>query len=235
VPTRSPKPKPSTTKRPTPTTTVQPAKLPQTGGSGPAGSRRSTGNATVALTFDDGPDPVNTTRLLDLLKKNGVKATFCVVGFRARDNGDLIRRIVAEGHTICNHSWQHLMDLGQRTDEEIIKDLRATNNAILKAAPNAKIKYFRAPGGNFTPRLVALAKSLGMTSLYWSIDTRDWEHSVYGHGTTMVNHIISTVKTQTRPGAIVLSHDNGKPDTITAYATLLPWLKPRFRLVALPA
>lgn len=195
---------------------------------------RATGNSTVALTFDDGPDPVNTPKMLDLLKKNGVKATFCVVGFRARDRGDLIRRIVAEGHTICNHSWQHLMNLGELTDEAILNDLKATSSAILKAAPRAKIKYFRAPGGNFTPRLVQLAKSLGMTSLYWSIDTRDWEFSVYGHGATMVEHIISTVKTQTRPGAIVLSHDNLKPDTVTAYATLLPWLKPRFRLVALP-
>jgi peptidoglycan/xylan/chitin deacetylase (PgdA/CDA1 family) len=190
----------------------------------------------VALTFDDGPDPINTPKLLDMLAQCGVKATFCLVGFRARDRPDLVRRIVAEGHTVCNHSWQHLIDLAAdtRTDEYIKHDLQATNNAILKAAPDAKIRYFRAPGGNFTPRLVQIAKDLGMTSIYWSLDPRDWEKSVYGTGSAMVNHIISAVEAGVRPGAIVLSHDNGKPDTITAYRTLLPWLKARFHLIALP-
>jgi peptidoglycan/xylan/chitin deacetylase (PgdA/CDA1 family) len=188
----------------------------------------------VALTFDDGPDPVNTPKLLDLLKKNGVKATFCVVGYRVRDHPELVRRMVNEGHTICNHSWQHLFDLSQRSDDYILNDLRATNNAIKAAAPKAKIKYFRAPGGNFTTHLVALAKQLGMTSIYWAVDTRDWDFPTYGHGTTMVNHIIYWVKTYTRRGAIVLSHDNLKPDTVTAYATLLPWLKARFKLIRMP-
>src|SRR4030095_15932219 len=170
-PSAKPKPKPTATK----TATAQPVRLGRVGGYGPAGSLRATGSSAVALTFDDGPDPVNTPKLLDLLKKNGVKATFCVVGFRARDHPDLIRRIVNEGHTICNHSWQHLMDLGQRTDDYVLQDLQATNNAIRAAAPKAKIKYFRAPGGNFTTGLVALAKRLGMTSIYWAVDTRDWE------------------------------------------------------------
>jgi peptidoglycan-N-acetylglucosamine deacetylase len=209
---------------------------PQTTGTGPAGSLRSTGTPSVALTFDDGPDPINTPKLLDMLKQCGVKATFCLVGFRARDRPDLVRRIVAEGHTVCNHSWQHLTDLGAdtRTDDYIRHDLQATTNAILKAAPDAKVQYFRAPGGNFTPRLVQIAKDLGMQSIYWSVDPRDWESSAYGKGTPMVNHIISAVEGGVRPGGIVLSHDNGKPDTITAYRTLLPWLKARFKLIALP-
>ena len=205
-------------------------------GSGPAGSLRITGTPSVALTFDDGPDPVNTPKLLDMLKQCGVKATFCLVGFRARDRPDLVRSIVAEGHTVCNHSWQHLTDLGAetRTDEYIRHDLQATNNAIRKAAPTATISYFRAPGGNFTPRLVQIANDLGMTSIYWALDPRDWERSTYGTGSRMVSHIIAAVEGSVRPSAIVLSHDNGKPDTITAYRTLLPWLKARFKLIALP-
>lgn len=247
-PSASPRPSRSPSRKPSTSPVVQPAsgllsckgsvklsRAPVTG-TGPAGSLRSTGTPGVALTFDDGPDPINTPKLLDMLKQCGVKATFCLVGFRARDRPELVRRIVAEGHTVCNHSWQHLLDLGAdtRTDDYIKHDLQATNNAILKAAPGAKIRYFRAPGGNFTPRLVQIAKDLGMTSIYWSLDPRDWEKSVYGTGTSMVNHVISAVEAGVRPGAIILSHDNGKPDTITAYRTLLPWLKARFRLIALP-
>ncbi|HEX6499021.1 MAG TPA: polysaccharide deacetylase family protein [Micromonosporaceae bacterium] len=194
----------------------------------------TTGSSAVALTFDDGPDPTYTPKLLDLLKQYHVHATFCVVGFRARDNQALIKRIVAEGHTLCNHSWQHLFDLGQRSPGYIRNDMTATNNAIHSAVPDAPIKYFRAPGGNFTTTMVNVARSLGMTPLYWYVDPRDWDSATYGHGTPMVNHIIHAVESNVRPGAIILSHDLAKPDTITAYRTLIPWLLARYTLIPLP-
>ena len=208
---------------------------------------RSTGGKAVALTFDDGPDPVNTPKILDLLKMYGVKATFCLIGFRVRDDHasgrDLVKRMVAEGHTLCNHSWQHLLNLAAlkadkktpvHTDAFIRKDLKQTNDAILAEVPTAKIQYFRAPGGNFTTRLVDIAASMGMKSIYWAVDPRDWDSATFGTGASMVKHVISAVQHDTGPGAIVLSHDNGKPDTITAYKTLLPWLKTRFTLIPLP-
>jgi peptidoglycan-N-acetylglucosamine deacetylase len=205
------------------------------GGKGPGGSVNITGNETVALTFDDGPDPEHTPKILDLLASCGVKATFCVVGFRARDNPELIRRIARDGHTLCNHSWQHLIDLAAKHDDAyIINDLNATNNAIRNAAPGAKIEYFRAPGGNFTSRLVQLASNLGMKSIYWHVDPRDWDSSTYGTGAGMQQHIITEIQNKVRPGSIILSHDNKKPNTIAAYAILLPWLKQRFTLAALP-
>jgi peptidoglycan/xylan/chitin deacetylase (PgdA/CDA1 family) len=206
---------------------------PPRGGAGPAGSTRVTGSAAIGLTFDDGPDPSTTPQMLDLLKRYGVKATFCLVGFKARDNKALVQRIAAEGHTLCNHSWQHLLDLAKRPPDYIQWDLTQTNKAIHDAVPGAPIRYFRAPGGNFTPGLVQLARQYGMTSIYWDVDPRDWERTAYGTGPTMVNHVVTVVERQTRPGSIVLSHDT-KPDTVTAYRTLLPWLKGRFTLVALP-
>lgn len=235
TPSASPSVSPTPSASPTVTKTVPVTRSQQTG-HGPAGSLLSTGSAGVALTFDDGPDPTYTPKILDLLKKYGIHATFCLVGFRARDYPDLVRRIVAEGHTICNHSWQHLLDLAStsRTDAYILNDLRTTNNYIDKAVPGYKVKYFRAPGGNFTPRLVNLAKSLGMTSIYWAVDPNDWNFAKYGHGSSMVNHIISNIESNTRPGSIILSHDLAKPDTITAYKTLIPWLKARFTLIPLP-
>ncbi|OJF10335.1 polysaccharide deacetylase family protein [Couchioplanes caeruleus] len=200
---------------------------------GPANSHIKTGGAGVALTFDDGPDPVQTPRLLDLLKKNGVKATFCLVGMQAAEHPELVRRIVREGHALCNHTWRHNLTLGKEKPAKIRADLEKTNNAIRAAVPDAPIKYMRAPGGNFTPRFVTEASRLGMTSIYWQVDPRDWEH----HGESSGEHqakIIREVKRHVGKGSIVLSHDNAQPDTIAAYASLLPWLKKRYQLIALP-
>lgn len=235
TPTRTPTPT-VTTKPPPPPPPVPvvPANLPVATGKGPDGSMKTTGGPGVALTFDDGPDPVYTPKMLDLLKANGVKATFCLVGKQAKAYPSLVRRIVNEGHTLCDHTWAHSLEIGKQTKEVILADLQDTNNAIRSAVPNAKIRYFRAPGGNFTPLLVEVAAEMGMRSLYWSLDTRDWEYSKWGHGQSMVDHIVGTVQTKIRRGSVVLSHDFKKPDTLTAYRTLLPWLKANVTLIALP-
>ncbi|WP_250001038.1 polysaccharide deacetylase family protein [Actinoplanes sp. M2I2] len=201
---------------------------------GPAGSHVLTGTKGVALTFDDGPDPYETPKLLRLLAKHHVKATFCLVGSQVKRHPAIVRQIVAQGHTLCNHTWNHSLKLGQDPAAGIRADLSRTNAAIRRAAPGAKIKYFRAPGGNFTPRLVAQAKQLGMTSIYWKVDPRDWSHH---QGETSAAHqakVVDRIEKHCRPGAIVLSHDYGQPDTIAAYRTLLPWLKKHYTLVALP-
>lgn len=201
---------------------------------GPWSALRTTGSSSVALTFDDGPDPVNTPRMLDLLRQYKIKATFCLVGVKAVAHPELVRRIVADGHTLCNHSWRHLLTLGRQSPGYIRTDLARTLEAIHDAAPGAKVRYFRAPGGNFTPEMIAIARSLGMPApLYWQVDPSDWDAKTYGRGPAMVTHIIGNVRYFTRPGSIVLSHDI-HPDTITAYRTLLPWLKHRFRLTAQP-
>jgi peptidoglycan/xylan/chitin deacetylase (PgdA/CDA1 family) len=201
---------------------------------GPAGSLRLTGSDGVALTFDDGPDPQYTPQLLDLLRQEGVQATFSMIGSRVRDFPDVVKRVVAEGHNLSNHSWQHLIDLGKRPLEYQQQDLRNTLDWMHTVVPDAPVNYFRAPGGNFTPDMVQLAGSLGMRSIYWDVDTRDWDAATWGHGQPMVDHIVAVVKGTTRPGSIILSHDRVRPDTIAAYRLLLPWLKAHFRLVRLP-
>jgi peptidoglycan-N-acetylglucosamine deacetylase len=205
-----------------------------TGGDGPYGLVTSTGTSAVALTFDDGPDPITTPQLLDLLGHNDIKATFNLVGFRARDTPAVVARMADEGHTICNHSWQHLMDLGKRPLAYQTWDVTHTSAIINKAAPDTPVRYMRAPGGNFTPQLVDLIRQQGMTPLYWDVDPRDWDSASYGHGPSMVSHIVGSVQAHVKPGRIVLSHDCKHPDTIAAYATLLPWLKARYTLIPLP-
>jgi peptidoglycan/xylan/chitin deacetylase (PgdA/CDA1 family) len=201
---------------------------------GPGGSAQLTGSSGVALTFDDGPDPVNTPRLLDLLKQQKVKATFCVVGFRARDHPDLIRRIAEEGHTLCNHSWRHDLRLARKPPGDIQRDLQATNDAIRDAAPGTQVKYFRAPGGNFTTGVVGIARELGMSSLYWWVDPRDWDDTKDASPQAHISRVAGTIRNRIRPGAIVLAHDNGQPNTITVFQQLLPWLKDRYTLIAMP-
>lgn len=221
---------------------------------GPGGSIATTDDSTVVLTFDDGPDPVTTPTLLDLLRKHDVTATFFLIGNRAHMHPSLVRRIADEGHVLANHSWTHRMDIASLSDEELAAELTNTNEAILAAAPNTSIDYFRAPHGNFDKRLVAVAASYGMQSIYWDVDPRDWavtpenkDERVCPYvdprdwgvadsssGPTMVHQIVRAVTGKVRPGSIVLSHDYRTPDTIVAYRILLPWLKDNFKIGRLP-
>jgi peptidoglycan/xylan/chitin deacetylase (PgdA/CDA1 family) len=202
---------------------------------GPAGSHLSTGTSSVALTFDDGPDPVQTPRMLKLLARQHVHATFCLIGENVRAHPELVRQIVAGGNTLCNHTWSHSLTIGKQPAADIEADLRRTNDEIQKADPDAKIAYFRAPGGNFTPRLVETAASLGMTSLYWKVDPRDWDHPEGESDAAHQARVIKTVEKHVGKGSIILSHDYNQPDTIAAYRTLIPWLRHRYKLIALPA
>ncbi|MEV4723231.1 polysaccharide deacetylase family protein [Micromonospora humida] len=214
----------------TPTTGADPdTPQPASGGDGPFGSHASTGTGEVALTFDDGPDPTYTPQVLEVLRAYGVKATFCVVGENAQDHPDLIRAIVADGHTLCNHSWHHDVLLGKRSPALIRADLIRTNDAIHAAVPDAPVSYFRQPGGAWTYPVVSVAEELGMTPLHWTVDPNDWQ--VPGAA-----KITATVSRDTGPGAVVLMHDAGgdRQGTVDALRRLLPDLTGRFRLEALP-
>ncbi|WP_406040314.1 polysaccharide deacetylase family protein [Micromonospora sp. NBC_00898] len=202
---------------------------PADGGEGPFGSLVSTGSPRVALTFDDGPDPQYTPQVLALLREYGVKATFCVVGQNAESHPDLIQEIVADGHTLCNHSWNHDTALGTRSPDAIRADLLRTNEAIRAAAPDVRIEYFRQPGGAWTSPVVSVCEELGMAPLHWAVDPSDWTAPGAGK-------ITAAVMTQTGPGAIVLMHDAGgnRAGTVQALQDLLPELMDRFQLEALP-
>ncbi|MCY1142909.1 polysaccharide deacetylase family protein [Actinoplanes sp. Pm04-4] len=229
-----PKPKPTAAKPKPKPAKPSARKISNPRYAGPAGSHMLTGTKGVALTFDDGPDPNETPRLLALLAKHHVKATFCLVGTQVKRHPEIVRQIVAQGHTLCNHTWNHSLKIGKDPAAKIRADLDRTNAAIRQAVHGAKIKYFRAPGGNFTPRLVGTAKQLGMTSIYWKVDPRDWSHHKGETSSAHQAKVVSQIEKHCRPGAIVLSHDYAQPDTIAAYKKLIPWLKKRYKLVALP-
>jgi peptidoglycan-N-acetylglucosamine deacetylase len=204
--------------------------------SGVPGVLTTTGSEAVALTFDDGPDATYTPLVLKMLREHQVKATFCLVGVQVQENPQLVRDIVADGHTLCNHTWKHDMNLGNRSEDAIRTDLQRTTDAILAAAPGAAVKYFRHPGGKFTPRAVAVAAAMGMKSAGWEVDTSDWNVAKYHGGTTMRDHVLSVLRTQVKPGSIVLAHDAGgdRSGTLAAFQAALPELLAKYQLTALP-
>ncbi|HEY8472217.1 MAG TPA: polysaccharide deacetylase family protein [Natronosporangium sp.] len=197
---------------------------------GPYGSHETTGADYVALTFDDGPDPRWTPDVLELLRKHEVKATFCVVGEMAEAFPELIQAIAADGHTLCNHSWNHDLELGGRSRDAIRADLTRTNAAIRAAVPGARISYYRQPGGAWTERVVEVAEELGMESLHWTVDPQDWTQPA----ATVIAAILSA---GTEEGGIVLLHDGGgeRQNTVRALRSVLPELTARHKLAALPA
>jgi peptidoglycan/xylan/chitin deacetylase (PgdA/CDA1 family) len=197
---------------------------PPAGGLGPGHSLRTTGSKAISLTFDDGPDPAQTPKILALLAKYQVKATFCLIGSNVAKHPDVVREIVAAGHTLCNHTWNHSLTIGKDKPESIQADLERTNAAIRAAVPGVEIPFFRAPGGNFTDRLVGVAKGQGMTSLYWQVDPRDWDHPKGENDSAHIARVVSEIRKAVKPGSIILSHDFNQPDTIEAYSRLLPWL-----------
>ncbi|GAA3250313.1 hypothetical protein GCM10010532_096940 [Dactylosporangium siamense] len=113
----------------------------------------------VALTFDDGPWE-DTPAVLDLLAQHHIKATFCMVGRQVAAHAALVQRMAAEGHTLCNHTWSHDEMLPSRPADRIRTELQRTNDAIHAVVPGAPIRYYRAPGGNFTPQVVSVAAGI---------------------------------------------------------------------------
>ncbi|WP_168801368.1 polysaccharide deacetylase family protein [Glycomyces buryatensis] len=184
---------------------------------GPLGTRNHTGTDAVALTFDDGPDPNWTPKVLEALRERGIKAMFCVIGAYAEANPDIIADIVHDGHTLCNHTWFHQFDLGTWGEGEIRANLRRTNDAIEKAAPGAEVKYFRHPGGQWTDRAIGVAAELGMESLHWTVDPSDWDN-----GTTEAE-IRDIVLERSGPGSVVLLHDgaSNQEDMLGALGAIL--------------
>ncbi len=153
----------------------------------------------VALTFDDGPGPY-TARLLDELKKRGVRATFFVLGSRVEDYPDLIKRMEAEGHIVGNHSDGH-KNLTKLSAAGIKKEMDAAATEIEKLLGH-KPEVMRCPGGNSNKKVLEYAKKAGIPVAYWTVDTRDWESrkvaSIMG---------VAFSEDGIKSGSVVLMHD----------------------------
>jgi membrane peptidoglycan carboxypeptidase len=170
----------------------------------------------LALTFDDGPSGY-TPAILDLLAKYHIKATFCMVGEQVQAYPQTVRRIVAEGHRLCNHSMHH-DDLADMSTSKIKDDIGGTDTEIGKAAPGTTVTYFRAPYGDWG-RSAKVGAQLGHTPLGWLVDPDDW--MLPG-----ADVIASRIEQQVTPRAVVLVHDGGgeRQQTIDALEKAIPKL-----------
>ena len=175
-------------------------------------------NNTVALTIDDGPDPVWTPKVLDLLAANGVHATFSVIGRQAQAYPTLVRRIVRAGHGVCNHSMTHPQPFGARPTAAIRQQIVGAQ-AVISDAAGAQPRLFRAPGGDWTPAVLDLTAELGLTPVGWSVDPRDW--ALPGVPA------IQTSLLRAAAGDILLTHDGGgnRAQTVAALQAVLPHLR----------
>jgi len=191
--------------------------------------RLDDGVRSVALTFDDGPDPRWTPAVLDLLRQHRVTATFCLVGRHVAQHPELVRRIAAEGHALCNHTWSHDAALLVRSRAAARDELGRTSEAIVAASGGVRPRYFRAPQGRWAPTAVAEADRLGLRLLGWSVDPLDWRRPPAAE-------IARRVLAGAAPGAIVLLHDGyGKRgNTVAALRTVLPALAARRLGITVP-
>lgn len=171
----------------------------------------------IALTFDDGPWPKSTAQVLDILKKNNIQGTFFVVGQNVKNYPDLTRRIVAEGHSIANHTWHHWYH--HMNPQTAAYEVANTTDIIFKTT-GVKSGLFRPPGGIMTNGVASYARNNKYAIIMWSSDSIDYSRPAVPR---LINNIFKTAK----PGGIVLMHDGGGDRTHTVQA--LPEIISRFR------
>jgi len=162
--------------------------------------RVRSGRLEIALTFDDGPSPESTRKVLSTLRSFGAQATFFVLGEKAHAAPEVLREIAAAGHEIGVHGDHHDRMLSFRHPDRIAADLERAQSAIA-AATGQRTRLFRPPLGHISPRTALVARRLGLTLVGWSVRAKD------GLSRTTVASALRRVVAGLRPGAIVLLHD----------------------------
>jgi peptidoglycan-N-acetylglucosamine deacetylase len=192
-----------------------------------------TNKPQVSLTFDDGPNPEATPRILDALAEDGVKATFFILGAHAERWPELVHRVVSDGHQVGNHGYFH-RKLHFKSPGYVKRDLTLGKRAIERAGGESP-KFFRAPHGFRSPWVTAIARSLGERTIGWSLGV--WDSDKPG-----VSAIVKRTLDGTKAGSIILLHDgdgynaNGdRLQTAEAVPEIISGLRDRgFDFVTLP-
>ncbi|MCK6256335.1 polysaccharide deacetylase family protein [Fictibacillus sp. KIGAM418] len=189
----------------------------------------NTSKKEIALTFDDGPDNRYTPQILKILKEKGVKATFFVVGERAKKYPERLKQIDREGHAIGNHTWNH-PNITQLTDQELEKTVQSTSTEIEKIT-GVKTNLFRPPFGEMNDHQLAMLNHRHYHSILWTADTKDWDG-------TSAKEIVSSVNKNASPGVIVLQHsyhESGKFETVKALPQIIDQLRAKgYKFVTVP-
>jgi peptidoglycan/xylan/chitin deacetylase (PgdA/CDA1 family) len=161
------------------------------------GSGNGFGNR-IAITFDDGPTPGVTNVVLDELKKRNLRSTFFMIGKRVVAAPELAQRVLAEGHEVCNHTFNHLK-LNTLPDQQVDWEIQKTQDTLGEVL-NHRATWLRPPYGAFRKDQIGIPQSKELGVVFWSVDPRDWSQP--GE-----DKIVNTILTETKPGSIILCHD----------------------------
>ncbi|MBE3558391.1 MAG: polysaccharide deacetylase family protein [Ktedonobacteraceae bacterium] len=181
----------------------------------------------IALTFDDGPNPLYTPQILSILAHYRVKATFFCIGSLVQAYPAIVQQEHNAGHVVGNHTWAH-PDLRRLIPSSVAWQLSSTQNAIT-GATGVRPLYFRPPYGAFNATTQATANQLGLSTILWNVDPRDWSRPG-------ANAIIARVRAQTSNGSIILMHDGGgdRSQTAAALPGIIEWFQQHsYRFVTL--
>jgi len=187
-------------------------------------TRGPTNGQAVYLTFDDGPHPEHTPRLLDVMAEHAVKGTFFLLGKEAEQHSRIVERIASEGHGIGNHTWSHL-DLRKATDAAMIEEVTKTNRLVAEITGRTPT-LFRPPFGKVTARKLWTLWRMRMTVTLWNVDTKDYsgrdgQSGRKGQATSQQLRDWKPVA-----GDVVLMHDVN-PQITETLATLLGMVRSR--------
>jgi peptidoglycan-N-acetylglucosamine deacetylase len=161
-------------------------------GSGPSAGNR------IAITFDDGPTPGVTNVVLDELKKRNLRSTFFMIGKRVAAAPELAQRVLAEGHEVCNHTFNHLK-LNTLPDQQVDWEIQKAQDTIAETL-NHQPAWLRPPYGAFRKNQIGIPQSKNLGVVFWSVDPRDWSQP--GE-----SKIVDTILTEAKAGSIILCHD----------------------------
>ncbi|MEA5054724.1 MAG: polysaccharide deacetylase family protein [Propionicimonas sp.] len=178
----------------------------------------------IAITFDDGPS-AQSGEVLDLLKKEGVKATFFVIGENVKLHPAMVKRMAAEGHVVGNHSYTH-PQFWHLSAAAITSEITRTSDAI-EASTGKKVTLLRPPYGQSNSTVHGIERKLGLAQILWSVDSLDWK-------SRNTEKIIKLVNKEAKPGAIVLLHEI-HPETRAAIPGVIKSLRKKgYTFVTVP-
>lgn len=160
----------------------------------------------VVLTFDDGPSPKYTEKVLDILKREKIKAAFFVVGKKAAKYPELIKKIAEGGHEIGNHTYYHSR-FGKTSKEKFLKELNDTSDLIVKYSGKKPV-YFRPVGGKLSKEEQKLIEDAGYKIVLWYGNADDFFHA--GWGMRSPKSITKRILSQLKGGNIILMHDDSR-------------------------
>lgn len=183
----------------------------------------------IYLTFDNGYEAGYTEKVLDVLKKTNVPATFFVTGHYVKTAPELVQRIVEEGHIIGNHSNSH-PDFTTLTKEEMKRELDSLQEAVAAITPQKETVFLRPPRGTFNERTLQWADELGYVHVFWSLAFKDWETNKQRGWRYAYDEIMQ----QIHPGAIILLHTVSEDNAEALEKVIVDLKKAGYEFKSLP-